>query len=182
MTNADIQLNKIIQSGVYYTNSPIDNKTRPYVVISKDQGYSIDILAFKITSKFKDKHYIVPIQISGRVSFIVCSETVNLTVQNLLEASFVGVLNPPLFNICTTIYISRIMDIDTTSMNRDMCEYLDIMEDAEIPLYDDPSTIFTRDLLRDEYLYKNDAKKNNGSILKYDYRKEIKRPSFNGRF
>lgn len=182
MTNVDIQLNKIIQSGVYYTTSSTDNKTRPYLVISKDQGYSMYILAFKITSKFKDKHYIVPIQISGRVSFIVCSETISLDVQDLLGAQFVGVLNPPLFNICTTMFTSRIMDIDTTSMNRDMCEYLDIMEDAKVPLYDDPDTLFTKDLIRDKVLYEDVSENSSDSIVKYDYRKEIKKPSFSGRF
>ena len=97
MLNTDIQLNKIIQSGVYYAGDDAAGKTRPYVIITKDQGYSIDVLAFKVTSKFKDKKYVVPININGKISFIICSETINMEVPDILSATFVGILNPDVF-------------------------------------------------------------------------------------
>ena len=181
MLNTDIQLNKIIQSGVYYADDDAAGKKRPYVIITKDQGYSIDVLAFKVTSKFKDKKYVVPININGKISFIICSETINMEVPDILSATFVGILNPDVFNICTTLYASRFMNIDMTDVNRDMCEYLNILEDAKLPLYGKQDTIFTRELLADEYMEPIENDENNNK--KYDYRREIKKPSyFNSKF
>lgn len=180
MSNLDIQLNKIIQSGVYYAINEKDGKERPYVIISKDQGYAMNILAFKITSKFSERRYIVPIHINGKISFIVCSETVSMGITDVLNGSFVGLLNPEVFNICTTMYISRFSSIDNASLNQNMCEYLDLLEDASLPLYDDPDIIFNRNLLTDKFKI-TDKKQN--EFEKYNYKKGIKDPSyFNSKF
>ena len=72
------------------------------------------------------------------------------------------------------------MNIDMTDVNRDMCEYLNILEDAKLPLYGKQDTTFTRELLADEYMEPIENDENN---KKYDYRREIKKPSyFNSKF
>lgn len=173
MANIDIQLQKIIQGGVYYTTNPSDGKDRPYVIMSNNHGYALNPLAFKVTSKMNDRTHVVPILLNRKISFVSCSETIEMGVSDLLNASFVGTLNPFIFDICIMMYSSRFANIDVMKLNDDMCEYLDLLEAENIPLYDDQSIIFNRNLLINKY-----KRRENKDNEKYDYRKAIKDPAY----
>ena len=62
-------VNMILQGGIYYFELNEETKNRPFLVISKDNGYGKDVLAFVITERFTSTDVSLPIVLNNYVSF-----------------------------------------------------------------------------------------------------------------
>lgn len=155
MEQEDMYINRIIQGGIYFLTLPEDKKTRPYVVISKNFGYGMNVIIFSITSKCPTSEFMLPVVIRGKVSFIRTSGTREVAMKTIVESEFGGVVRPDILSLAISFYASRFMNVsekDIARMHEEEKEYLHDIEERKYPLYMDESVIFTTsDFLSNKY-------------------------------
>ena len=75
MNTSDYIVNRLIQGGIYYFELDSVSKKRPYLVISKDNGYGMNVLVFTITKQFISSKVSLPVVLNGEIGFIRISGT-----------------------------------------------------------------------------------------------------------
>lgn len=128
MENSDYFVNRLIQGGIYYFEADMRSKKRPYLIISKDNGYGMDIIAFAITKHFVSSKTSLPIVLNGKIGFIRVSGTCEVNRAKIDYRDFSGLLRPDIFSIAIRMYTSRFMDVDERELNKDINMYLDTLE------------------------------------------------------
>lgn len=144
--NTRFFVNRIIQRGIYYFELSQESKTRPYLVISRDDaGYGSEILAFSITERFAKKEVNLPVVINGGVSFIRVSAALEVPKKKIIKSSFDGLLREDIFNIALRMYTKRFQDIDSKKLEVDLNSYLDELTNIHIPLYVNNKVLFDKE-------------------------------------
>lgn len=146
MNDDDMFINRIIQGGIYFLTLQDDKKMRPYVVISNNSGYGMNILSFSITSKCPTSNAVLPIVMSNKVSFIRISGTKEISPKTVIESDFGGIMRPDIFKLAITLFAQRFMNIsDADGLKREVSDYLDEIEKQKFPLHSDGNIIFTKE-------------------------------------
>lgn len=175
MANSDAFINRIVQGGIYFLRLSFDDKMRPYLVVSKDNGYGMNVLSFMIMSKYTDSKITCPIVLSNTVSFIRASGTIEIQPKAIIDADFAGIIQPEILSIVTSMYISRFADIpiDMVEKNqKELTTYLELLESKKYGLHDNPSIQFTVK----EYLANTLCKSNTAQITEQEEVKSVRRP------
>ena len=121
-------VNMILQGGIYYFELNEETKNRPFLVISKDNGYGKDVLAFVITERFTSTDVSLPIVLNNYVSFIRVSGSKEVPKSKIINSSFNGVLIPDVFNIAIRMYMRRFAIVNEEELEKDLNDYLDKIE------------------------------------------------------
>lgn len=121
-------VNMILQGGIYYFELNEESKNRPFLVISKDNGYGKDVLAFVITERFTSTDVSLPIVLNNYVSFIRVSGSKEVPKSKIINSSFNGVLIPDVFNIAIRMYMRRFAIVNEEELEKDLNNYLDKIE------------------------------------------------------
>lgn len=162
-------VNMIIQGGIYYFELNKETKNRPFLVISKDNGYGKDVLAFIITERFTSNQVSLPIVLNNCISFIRVSGSKEVSMAKIFNSSFIGILTPKVFNIATRMYMKRFANVNDEDLKRDLESYLDELENGNYSFYLDRNKRFSKkeylsnNLVLDDTKASNDS--NNSSIL-----------------
>lgn len=138
-------INRIIQSGIYYFQLSDDGKTRPYLIISKDDGYGANVLAFQITEQFTSSRVNLPIVINNMISFIRISGTKEVSKIKIIDSSFDGLLRPDIFSIAIRMYTRRFANVNEDELNIDLNNYLNELDSLQVPLYKNRSLDFKKE-------------------------------------
>lgn len=150
----DIYINRIIQGGIYFLTLE-DGKTRPYVVISKNSGYGVDVILFVVTSKCPLSEYMLPVVIGGKVSFIRTSGTKEVSPKMIIDSDFGGIIRPDILSLAISFYASRFMSLkgpDVDRLEKEKNEYLHDIQEKRYPLYMNGSVVFkVKDFLENKY-------------------------------
>lgn len=156
----DIYINRIIQGGIYFLTLE-DGKTRPYVVISKNSGYGVNVLLFVVTSKCPLSDYMLPVVIGGKVSFIRTSGTKEVSPKTIIDSDFGGVIRPDILSLAISFYASRFMNLkepDVERLEKDKDRYLHDIQEKRYPLYMNTGLTFNvKDFLKNKYSEHPDA-------------------------
>lgn len=147
-------INRIIQGGIYFLTLD-DGKLRPYVVISKNSGYGMNVILLLITSKCTSPNFMLPVVVRGKVSFIRTSGTQEVPVRTIIDSEFGGIIRPDILSLAISFYGSRIMKMrseDDEALHKKEKEYLKGIEERRYPLYADERKIFkVQDFLNGKY-------------------------------
>lgn len=144
--NSKYFVNRIVQMGIYHFELSKESKSRPYLVISKDDGgYGANILSFSITEQFTSSDINVPIMLGKSISFIRASATYEVPKEKIFNSTFYGLLRPDVFSIATRTFLKRFTDIDDIQLEKDLMVYLDELDRMKVPLYYDSRIIFSKE-------------------------------------
>ena len=156
----EIYVNRIIQGGIYFLTLE-DDKTRPYVVISKNSGYGVNVILFVVTSKCPLSDYMLPVVIGGKVSFIRTSGTKEVSPKMIIDSDFGGVIRPDILSLAIPFYASRFMNLkesDVDRLEKDNDRYLHDIQEKRYPLYMNAGLTFNvKDFLKNKYSEHPDA-------------------------
>ena len=150
----EMYINRIIQGGVYFLTLE-DGKRRPYVVISKNSGYGMNVILLTITSKCPSPVFMLPVIVRNHVSFIRTSGTREVPVRTIIDSEFAGIIRPDILSLAISFYATRIMKMkseDMQNLRLQEKEYLKEVETHKYPLYADDTIIFSvQDFLDGKY-------------------------------
>lgn len=156
--DSQIYINRIIQGGIYFLTLS-DGKLRPYVVISKNSGYGMNVILLLVTSKCTSPNFMLPVVIKGKVSFIRTSGTEEVPIRTIIDSEFGGVIRPDILDLAISFYGSRILKTSCEGMDelhKRENTYLKEIEDRKYPLYADKKIIFNlKDFLNGKYCEEN---------------------------
>lgn len=160
--DSDMFINRIVQGGIYFLRLSFDEKMRPYLVVSKNNGYGMNVLAFMIMSKYTDSQITCPIVLSNTVSFIRASGTIEIQPKSIISADFAGIVQPEILDIVISIYMSRFIDFPSEELEKirkKSMDYLKLLESKKYGLHDNSSIQFTaKDFLENSLCKNNTAR------------------------
>lgn len=172
MNSCDYMVNRLIQGGIYYFELDSVSKKRPYLVISKDNGYGMNILAFAITKQFISSKVSLPVVINGEIGFIRISGTKEVPSDKVDYESFYGLLRPDIFSIAIRMYSLRFANVNEKELNEDIEKYLDELESRGLTYKLNTNKVFRKTD------YKNDVpiiyKETNKESIKKDMKSKPK--------
>lgn len=129
-------INMIFQGGIYFLTLPNDGKLRPYVVISKNNGYGLNVLAFPISSKYADSKAALPVLISGKISFMRVSGVTEIPAKDIINANFKGIISNEILSYGMYLFVSRFMNIVSEEIYSKIDSYLNLLENENYYLHD----------------------------------------------
>lgn len=136
-------INRIVQGGIYFLTLPEDGKNRPYVVISKDNGYGLNVLVFPISSKYADSRAALPILLSNRISFMRTSAVIEVSPKTIIAADFGGLVSPEILSYGINLFVRRFMSISgIESIDEKIQEYLKLLQKEKYALHENPKIQF----------------------------------------
>ena len=130
MNTSDYIVNRLIQGGIYYFELDSVSKKRPYLVISKDNGYGMNVLVFTITKQFISSKVSLPVVLNGEIGFIRISGTREVPMDKIDYGSFYGLLRPDIFSLAIRMYSSRFANVNEEELTEDIEKYLDELEEG----------------------------------------------------
>lgn len=148
MQQVELLINRILRGGIYFLKLPKDEKMRPYVVVSKENGYGMDVLVLAISSKYATSEAALPILLMGKISFVRTSSVIEVSSKELIHAEFLGIVQDDILDCIVTMFTERILsnaeEMKTrTTLFRE--EYLELLEGKKYVLHADEKILFTKD-------------------------------------
>lgn len=169
-------INRIVQGGIYFLTLPEDGKNRPYVVISNDNGYGLNVLVFSISSKYADSRAALPIVFSNKVSFMRTSSAIEVSPKEICAADFGGVVSPEILQYGISMFIKRFSytkDDYFEAINENIEGYLTLLERKKYVLHENGKILFNVKRFLDNTLLSNtmaEISKVSKSSQKYPYK------------
>lgn len=167
-------VNRVMQGGIYYFKQESEKKSRPFLVISKDDGYGQEVLVFSITKKFTSPEVNLPIVINKTVSFIRVSGPIEVKKHTFFTAPFNGILVPDVFSIAIRMFTKRFASVNEDELNKDLNRYLTQLEKDKIPLLMNQNKLFKKS----DYLNSTIETNDSSAVKEFTGNKE-KEKSFN---
>ena len=170
MENSNYIVNRLIQGGIYFFEVDERSKNRPYLIVSKENGYGMDVLAFLITKQFISSKVSLPVVLNGEISFVRISGTREIPLSKVNYDAFYGLLRPDVFSIAIQMYMRRFAKVNEEELDRDLNNYLLELEKGDFPYLINPNKYFRRiDYLNDiSPVYKEDDRKRKDIRVKKD--------------
>lgn len=141
-------VNRILRGGIYFLKLPKDEKMRPYIVVSKESGYGMNVLVFAISSKYVSSAVSLPIVIMGKISFVRTSSVIEVSSKELIHAEFLGVIQKDILECIVSMFTMRILtktDEIESYIESFKESYLNLLEEKKYVLHDNDKILFTKD-------------------------------------